>query len=213
MYLAFDTETTGVLANSNLLTVFFIVLDASFNQIDTLDIKLKHSQYVVTPKALEVNGIDIVRHDKEAIVLSQARSLLLPFLRKHTRSGKLIPLGHNITFDIGMLKSSGLLSELEYKMFCNFTVIDTIVFAQILKASNVIPKTQSLSLMNLIRYFGIDTTQQSNGPHNAEYDINMTVKLFCHMQKCMQKFPTTSSTEEPTERLFKKRKIGETQEN
>ena len=63
-YLAFDCETTGLLPNCNVLTVYFVILDDKLNILDELDLKIKHDFYVVFTKALEVNNINILEHDK-----------------------------------------------------------------------------------------------------------------------------------------------------
>ena len=60
MYLAFDVETTGLENHCNVLTAYFIILNSEFNEIDTLDLKIKYPYYVIYPKALEVNQINIL---------------------------------------------------------------------------------------------------------------------------------------------------------
>ena len=47
MYLAFDVETTGLETHCNVLTAFFIILDSNYNQIDSLDLKIKYPYYTI----------------------------------------------------------------------------------------------------------------------------------------------------------------------
>ena len=82
-YLAFDCETTGLTSYCNILTAYFIILDNNLNKIDDLDLKIKHDFYTVYTKALEINKIDLLKHDKEGIILNQAKKLLLDFLNKY----------------------------------------------------------------------------------------------------------------------------------
>ena len=56
MYLAFDTETTGIdFKKNNLLTACFIVLDKDLVELDRLNLSIKHTDYTVTIKAIEIN--------------------------------------------------------------------------------------------------------------------------------------------------------------
>jgi oligoribonuclease (3'-5' exoribonuclease) len=84
MYLAFDCETTGLDHNiHNLLTAYFIVLDDNLNIIDTFDLKLKHKVYNITVKALEINKIDIIKHNLESISIIDAKSQFKEFLLRN----------------------------------------------------------------------------------------------------------------------------------
>jgi DNA polymerase III alpha subunit (gram-positive type) len=175
MYIAFDTETTGVSKESNLLTAYFIILDEDLNIVDELDIRIKHDVYTVFTRALEVNKIDLLEHDKVAKTLLESRRELLIFLNKNKGDERYIPIGHNINFDIGFVKSSGLLKLSEYNMLINCNSIDTLCLCQYLKLCGEIDKDERLSLSNLCEYFKIDMNK--NNLHNAEYDIKMTIGL------------------------------------
>lgn len=201
MYLAFDTETTGIYSNkNNLLTACFIITDDNLIEIDRLNLSLKHNDYNVSIKAMEINKIDLIKHHYESVDLKSARNSLLDFLKKHKNSSELsynktfTPIGHNVTFDINFIKNSGLLTENEYMSFISFNTLDTICIAQYLKLTGDLPKKQSISLINLCKYYGIESPSQvhSDGDlsktrqepyktgtsyHTAEYDIEMTLHL------------------------------------
>lgn len=175
-YIAFDCETTGVDDSCHLLTVSFVVLDADLNEIETLNISLKQNKgYHVYPEAMSVNKINLVEHHSKSIDLIDARKLLLNFLRKHKLQYNLIPIGHNIQFDIKFIKKSGLLTDSEYASFISYNSIDTVCIAQFLKLSGILHEKQSISLVNLCSAAQIK--RQENLEHSAEYDTKMTVKL------------------------------------
>jgi DNA polymerase III epsilon subunit-like protein len=214
MFLAIDTETTGINADCQVLTAYFLVLDTDLNEIAHLDLKIRYPYYKVYTKALEVNKIDLVAHDREAIDVSQAKIVLEKFLNDHKPQFRYIPLGHNIQFDLRMLKNSGLLSEDAFSP----NVLDTIVIAQFLKTCKMIPSKQSLSLSNLIKYFGIKMPGTGLGVvqfHTAEYDIRMTVQLLKHFTGIINRIDVTrsdtkrsdtSADQETAECLERKRK-------
>ena len=83
MYLAFDVETTGLETHCNVLTAYFIILDSNYNQIDSLDLKIKYPYYTIYTKALEINKIDILEHDFLASVLKtvSTKEILINFTR------------------------------------------------------------------------------------------------------------------------------------
>jgi len=175
MYLAFDTETTGLdYSNSNLLTAYFIILDDFLNVIDTFDLKLKHPVYNITIKALTINNIDIIKHDSNSISIDEAKCKFLEFLTKNKCKYRYTPIGHNINFDINFVKNSGIITENDYINLISHNVIDTIVIGQFFKLTNHINNNQSLSLVNLCKMFNINVEGDA---HEAKTDILMTIEL------------------------------------
>lgn len=201
-YIAFDSETTGLDNTCNLLTISFIILDKHLNEIDTLNLSLKHTNgYFIYPEALSVNKIDLVKHHNTSLELLDARKILFAFLTKHKQQFNLIPIGHNIQFDIKFLKKSGLLTDTEYTNYISCNPIDTLVIAQFLKLSGKLPEKQSISLINLCTHLKLKNSDDSELEHSAEYDIKMTIKL-------LKKFKELTQIKTQTETAFtsKKRK-------
>lgn len=178
-YIAFDCETTGLDDKSNLLTVSFIILDKYLNKKDSLNISLKQNDgYYVTPYALEINKIDIIKHHNKSLDLIDARQLLLTFLNKNYHSFCLIPIGHNVNFDIKFIKKSGLLTDKEWSKYISYNALDTISVAQFLKLSGKLHERTSLSLINLCNSCNLERNEDLE--HSSEYDIEMTIKLLKH---------------------------------
>lgn len=191
-FLAFDTETTGLNKNKcEILTAFFIVLDEEFNIVDTLDLKIKHGFYTVYPKALEVNKIDILDHhnDKKALYMREANRKLKTFLLDNKGNDKYIPLGHNINFDIDMIKSNELLDDIFFSKNISHHIIDTMTVGNFLKASKILPHELSLSLVSLCNFLKLQEKDNNSqlSAHNAEYDVKMTIKLFKKFQEMVGK--------------------------
>lgn len=177
-YVCFDTETTGLDANiNNLLTATFIVLNAELIELDRLNISLKSENYTINAKAMEVNKIDIVKHDQTSKDLIDTKAQLINFLKKNKTNFYLTPIGHNVAFDILFIKK--LLGN-EYNNYFSYNSVDTIVIANFLKMCGKLPDRQPVSLSKLSEYYGIqrrtgDVNEEAF--HTSEYDTEMTVKL------------------------------------
>jgi|688.fasta_scaffold464424_2 DNA polymerase III alpha subunit (gram-positive type) len=176
-YICFDTETTGLQSSCNLLTAHFIVLNKNLERIDALDLKMKYPVYTVYTKALEVNKINLVDHDKDpnSLFITDANNKLVSFLQKNKGPFRYIPIGHNINFDVQFVKSSKLLLEEEYSKYISSSALDTLTIANFLKVTGVIPSTQPLNLVSLCKFFNI--SKDDTNAHTAEYDTKMTIEL------------------------------------
>lgn len=177
-YVCLDTETTGLDANvNNLLTATFIVLDTDLNELDRLNISLKSESYTINAKAMEVNKIDIVKHQTNSKDLIDTKAQLINFLKKNKTNFYLTPVGHNIQFDIQFIKK--LLGD-EYNNYFSYNSVDTIVIANFLKICGKLPERQPVSLSKLSEYYGIQRRAGDNDDqafHTSEYDTEITVKL------------------------------------
>lgn len=177
-YLAFDTETTGLADDSNLLTACFVLLDSNLYTLKTLNLKIKYNKYIIYPKALEVNGINILEHhnDKDSVDISTARVQLEEMICDYK---DIILIGHNVDFDIKMCKLNNLF-DTDIENYFSHKTMDTLKICKILKQQGKIPKGQSLSLKKIVDYFGLNVDNFENY-HNAEYDTLMTIKLLKHI--------------------------------
>jgi DNA polymerase III alpha subunit (gram-positive type) len=179
MYLALDCETTGLDHKvNNLLTAYFMILDSDLNVIDTFDLKLKHNVYNITVKALEINKIDIIKHDTESIPVVDAKIKFKKFLLKNKGPYRYTSIAHNGSFDKNFLLASGILTEQEYSEYISVCTIDTMIVANFLKLTGDIPSNKALNLTSLCKYYNIN----NENAHNCEADIKMTIELL----KCMR---------------------------
>jgi DNA polymerase III alpha subunit (gram-positive type) len=178
VYLAFDNETGGLDDSCTLLTTYLAVLDKNLNVIDSLYLFLKENDgkpYKVEAEGLEINGIRIIDHDRKAIPYSKGGQRLREFIIQHSRNGqeKLIPLGHNVHFDIQGIQSK-LLSRGNWEQFVSYRVFDTQTYARGLQMKGVLTMDMSISLGNLIKYFNV---QLPGMQHEAKYDTLATIEV------------------------------------
>lgn len=179
-YMAFDCETGGLDTGiSSLLSVYFVVFDKDFRVLGELDLKIKPDKgenYIVTAEALNINKIDLVKHDADpaTITKSQAKAALYSFLQDHNPDGttKLIPVGHNVYFDQSCVLAH-LMSRGTWHKFCSYRLLDTGVILQFLKLTGHVPVEISGSLTSIIEHFNIPVT---GNLHEAKTDTVCTVK-------------------------------------
>ena len=125
LYLPFDTETGGLdCRTTDVLTFYMAVMDENFQILDEVDMKLKPDD------GRKVNGINVANHmaNPETITYSEAKIKLLTMLKKHLkktgRYSNLIPMGHNVPFDIGYTQQYILPKE-EWEKILHYRTIDT----------------------------------------------------------------------------------------
>lgn len=211
MYLAFDTETTGLSYKCNILTAHFKIFDKYFNNVDSLSLKIKHNVYTVYPKALEVNKIDLVEHNKssDSVTVEEASKMLKEFLINNKTYKRYTPVGHNIQFDINMIKNNGLLDEQFYSKHISYNAIDTIALAEFLKVSGYLPDELSSSLVTLCKFLKVEDPEViEKNSHNAAYDVELTIMLFKKFKELIRNHTSTntSSSTSSSDTNFKKRK-------
>lgn len=183
-YLALDTETGGF-EGTSLLTAYFMVLDENFDELDNLYLELKpdDDKYVVTAQALEVNKIDLKLHDKRAMSYKQAATKLYSFLNGNSIMGstKLIPVGHNVVFDILKIQEF-LMSKATWNKFVSYRTLDTGTITRACIAAGLIPSSVSGSLSSVAEYFNINTS----AAHTADGDVLMTVQVLQQLLETMK---------------------------
>jgi len=171
-YLIFDTETGGVdPKNSSLLTAHFRILDENFTELNKLSLVVMPDDgvYKVTHGALKVNGIDIEAHAEVAIPYKAAKRKLDEFLGMN-KSDKLIPIGHNVNFDINFIKE--YISD-DWDKNVSYRSLDTCTLIRFLKLANKLPEEVKTSLVGVSEYLGLDTSSA----HDAEADVELTLKV------------------------------------
>jgi DNA polymerase III epsilon subunit-like protein len=177
-YLAVDTETTGLSEKCNVLTSYFVILDKDLVEIDTLDLYIKHDEYYIQRKAMEINKINLKEHEKIADTVETSKQKIEDFIRSNCDSEKeitFIPFGHNVSYDLKMIRSNNLFTNyVENKLTKEY--LDTIDVGKELKKEKLIPYKQSLSLGKICSF--LDIKSESTLLHNAEYDIRLTIDLF-----------------------------------
>lgn len=175
-FISLDVETGGIGKDKSLLTAYFMVMDEAGNKVTDLDLRIKPEDkiYHVTAEALSINKINLVSHDAEAITDREAGSRLYEFLRLVSQDGKqkLIPVGHNVKFDIDFIWEK-LLSRPSWEHFVSYRVIDTASIGQFLQLAGLIPPEVSGSLGSLAKEFQV----VNPAAHTGEGDVLTTVGI------------------------------------
>jgi DNA polymerase III epsilon subunit-like protein len=183
-YLVLDTETGGF-EGTSLLTAYFSVLDDTFEECDNLLLEMKpdDGKYIVTAEALRVNGIELKSHDQRAITYREAGTKLYNFLNGNSVLGsdKLIPVGHNVVFDIMKIQEL-LMSKNTWNKFVSYRTLDTGTIARACIAAGLLPSSVSGSLSSIAEYFNID----SSSAHSADGDVMMTTLVLEHLLELMR---------------------------
>ena len=185
-YISLDCETGGIGIEKSLLTVYLEVLDEKLDMLDSLDLTIKpnDSIYHCTAEALGINKIDLVKHDKVAIVEKAAGQMLYKFLDTLSANGtiKLMPLGQNVQFDIKFLQAH-LISQGTWEKFVSYRVRDTGVLGNSMLDAGLIPSTVSGSLTSYCQYFGINLVDA----HTASGDVKATIAVYKKMLEVLRK--------------------------
>ena len=175
-YLILDTESGSRHTSSTLLTAYFEVTDAQFNILGDLYLEVKPEQdehYIVDARGLAVNKINLVEHDKVAIVCKQAKPLLYNFLKKYSIDERLTPVGHGVLGDINRVIAC-LISAGSWEQFCTYHYLDTSVVLQFLRACGKMPLDCDGSVSALADYFGIE---HGGILHDARVDARLTAEV------------------------------------
>lgn len=181
IYLPLDSETGGLSSKtSDILTLYIAAMTEDFKIIDELDLKLKPDDRlpIAEAGALKVNGIDLKAHlaDPNTITYSEAKVKIIAFLKKHLkkngRYSNLIPMGHNLPFDLNYIWQH-LISEEEWLKICHYRTIDTNPIVGFLKECGWFPKELG-NLGSVVEYLGVP----KRAAHNAKEDTLMMVDVY-----------------------------------
>lgn len=177
-YLATDVETGGIGPEVSLLTAYLAVLDENFEIIGELDLAMRPDNkiYHVTAEALEINGINLIDHDNDEKTISfgKAGELMREFLINHSNNGalKLVPLGHNVAFDMEKLYDN-VLNKKEAQKYVSYRTLDTGSTGRFLIAAGLLPATVSGSLGSYVEHFNVAKREA----HTSRGDTLMTVDV------------------------------------
>jgi hypothetical protein len=176
--LGIDTETTGLLPESQLLTLYMGIVDDNFKIIQSLDLKIKpdpingRTVYShIEVEALAVNKIDLIDHDKVAITYKQSKTIVYKWLEEmYSLYGHLTPFGNMVQGDVDKICEC-LISRGAWDNFCDRRVIELSGIGKTLQLMGKIPETQSLSLSKISKYFEMQV--DDNLLHTAKYDVEV----------------------------------------
>lgn len=184
-FLAVDTETGGLTTNNSLLTVYMAVFDKDLKIVADLDLKLKPNddRFVTQETAMQVNGINLAEHSKEAIPYAQAQPAVENFLDKHTNSSKdkLVLIAQNATFDKMFLQEYLIHKTLWNKYFDKAELDPTSIIA-LMQVLGLVPENLRRNLGTMAEFFGV----RYINAHDAKADIKITVRVLERMLRTLK---------------------------
>lgn len=172
-----DTETGGIdPANNSLLSLALVVWKES--EIGaSMEILIDDGVLNVTQKALEINGIDLEEHKKNAVSPALAIEKLNGFLKQHFQDDEKITLGgHNITFDVNFLNTFLTRNGFSFQQRFSHRFVDTATILFYLYLTGKL-KSKITSSQDAFDYFGIPV----EGRHTALGDVIATARLFSRL--------------------------------
>jgi DNA polymerase-3 subunit epsilon len=178
---ALDTETTGLDANvDQIISIALILLDSSLREVSR---KLVYAMPAVpvNPGAAAVNGYT---HEKWAAHNAvDQKTLYVEVVETLRGCSKLLPLGHNVPFDIGFVKAlfarEGKASD--FGKFFSYHALDTVGSSVFFDMARFGKLDSSYKLKNLCDRFGIRLDEA----HTALADVEATVELFRWQYKAL----------------------------
>lgn len=173
--LVIDTETTGLSPLSNqILSVGLLHIKANKNILKILNEKhilVKHDEYNLSKRAMQVNKINLKEHEKKAKSPKQACKQIKWFIDENNLNSTTV-LGHNVSFDINFLTNFFENEKVKYPFFNQKE--DTRYLWDKLKKRKLINPLLNSKLSTIANHFGIDCSNA----HCAIDDCKITAKVY-----------------------------------
>lgn len=181
-----DTETGGLNPKENSLLTVALMVVKNKEVIAQNEWKIKHASYNVSARAMEVNGIDLVEHDKEATHAEVAGEEMIAFLEAYcSKEEKGMLVGQNTIFDKNFLE--GFFSSLKnktlmgaYYRLVSHRYIDLMSITAFLNLSGVLD-TDGLSLDAVIESLNLEVKAR----HTATDDARLTWEALLRLTELM----------------------------
>ena len=187
MILGVDIETGGLSPYSSVLSIGMIIFNDNLEEVEACEwlVRPEDGEYNVNAQALEINKINLIDHDKNAISEKLIGTEIYEFIKQHSKNGKekLIPLGHNVQFDIRRIVKGdghfGFIKQETWNQFVSYRVLDTGVIAQALRRKGYMPNELKGSLSSLMDYFNLEWQGQA---HSALADVRAAADVLEAME-------------------------------
>lgn len=183
-YIVYDTETGGLNPKKNPITQFAcVILDyRTLKEIDRWETYIRpYNDLVIERQAIEHTMVSM-SDVNSGMKLHDFINTLTKFLSSHFASSKkkefarLVPVGHNVTFDNGMLEYAFKLEKENLYDYIYPNIIDTFPLA---KLAWGIEGAEKLNLAACCERAKIDLTDA----HGAMNDVEATADLFRFFMK------------------------------
>ena len=158
-YILLDTETTGFSSTKHQVLQIGMLVINNLEVVDRLSLHIKHDNYNISPQAMKVNGIDILKHDEIATDKAVAVDMIIDFLRGNKQNEEdkgFIVIGQNVQFDLGFLENlfASCNKQKEYRELISSRHLDIMQLALFKNLEGAI-SLESQSLDSIIESTGI----------------------------------------------------------
>jgi DNA polymerase III epsilon subunit-like protein len=171
-YLVVDTETGGLIPGRHSLLEVGLAAYKNGEVVGRKQFYIKQEEYLVTPKAMEINKLDLAEVYKQGVTPRIGLDMIQNFIMQHfgiENPPKM--LGQNVGFDRNFIKALFLSQNEDIDTWISHRVMDTQVLIQAAKDLEWLPADAPNSLHKFAKMMGY--TPQ--GEHTAMGDIDTTV--------------------------------------
>lgn len=192
-FFAFDTETTGLDPDKNeILSIAMIILNEAFVELERKVI-YAFPDGEVNPEAAKVNG-----YTRELWASRGAVDQTILFTEVYdfvNRYKKLVPVAHNVKFDVAFLRALFLRNNPSkaYNKIFSYKTLDTVSVAIFFDMVVFGKANGSQRLSELCNRFGITL----DNAHDALADVEATVNLFRYFFTALNRQTGTKTADIP----------------
>lgn len=181
--LVIDTETGGVDPALHSLLSIGVVVWNDGELGPECDVAVLEDPLVVTPRAMEINQIDLAHHGRIALSPKDAAARLLGFVREAfalelERGEKVTLVGHNVGFDVAFLKRLFDMAGVAYESTFSHRMLDTASVLKFLALAGRAPADASSSDV-AFAHFGVEIPVKAR--HSATGDARGTARLLTRL--------------------------------
>ena len=183
-FVLIDIESTGLNKNEHQILEVGLLVIKDLSVVSELNVKIKHDNYVISPKAMEINKINLEEHKKDAIFEKEACDAILNFLNDNKTIGDekgFIVIGQNVNFDLGflevMFKRNNLIKE--YRSVISYRQLDLMQLALIKNLEGKVA-LESQSLDCILKALSMEIPECR---HSALGDCKLTYEAFIKLLK------------------------------
>lgn len=174
-YLVVDTETGGLIPGRHSLLEVGLAAYKKGEIVARKQFYMKQEEYVVTPRAMEINNLNLSEVYKQGVTPRIGLDMIQNFIMQHfglEDPPKL--LGQNVGFDRNFIKALFLSQNEDIDTWIHHRVMDTQVLIQAAKDLEWLPAEAPNSLHKFAEMMGY----KPQGEHTAMGDIETTVFVY-----------------------------------
>lgn len=185
-YLSIDTETGGIGLDKSLLSIGLVLADVNLKPICTSHFMCKPNDgvYHTDAQGLEINGINLVEHNKIASTYKKIGTSLYSILEAWSDNGKdkLIVVGKQVYGDLLQVWDK-IIGRTTWETFVSYRHLDVTSVFMFMRMLGVYPLNMNGSLSELLEYHKIPPGTL----HDALSDARQTLLLLEAMYNEMSK--------------------------